>query len=419
MLTIFRNRNYTRLFLASFTSQMGGVIGLTALMFYLLDRYSNQPVYATVTELMLSLPTLAVFFLVGVFADRLDRQQITVYCDWICAVVSLLLLGSLLIDWIPLTFALLFIRSAVKSFFSPAQAALVQGVLVREEYSTAVGLNQMVASLFMLFGSGLGIFCYWTLGITGAILADVISFVISGLLIQSCSLSEQVRMPNGKHSIRDLHIGVIWNDFKTGLRYILQHKLLMALIAGFVLFGIVNGGLSVMQVFLLKYKLAPDNYEQISIYLGIVFGVGFLLGSIVATKLVQKLKPHHMLFLALMVSGGATVTGSLVPTVWLYFICSGLIAMSLPVINVAIGGWVPKIVEPTMMGRVQGWISPLMMLSQSGALLFIATFYPALLTIETLYWMVGGCLITVGVFYLLTLPRFMEAKQPEEVKQPA
>lgn len=96
---------------------MGGTIGITALMFYLLNRYSEKPAYATVTELMLSLPTLAVFFLVGVFADRLDRQRVAKNCDWICAVLSILMLLALVIDVMPIVFTLLFLRGAVKSFF--------------------------------------------------------------------------------------------------------------------------------------------------------------------------------------------------------------------------------------------------------------------------------------------------------------
>ncbi|KML32527.1 hypothetical protein VL14_23380, partial [Cytobacillus firmus] len=86
---IFKNANYVKLFFANFTSQMGSTIGLTAFMFYLLDRFSEQPFYATLTELMFSVPTLAVFFLVGVFADRMDRQKIAYHCDWISALLSI------------------------------------------------------------------------------------------------------------------------------------------------------------------------------------------------------------------------------------------------------------------------------------------------------------------------------------------
>lgn len=160
-----------------------------------------------------------------------------------------------------------------KELFTPAQSSLVQGVLTRDDYATAVGLNQMVTSLFMLFGSGIGIYCYWVIGIYGAILIDAISFFISALLIKSCRMSEEIRMPNGKHNIKDLNISIVMKDFVKGIRYILNHNLLLTLISGFIVFGILNGGLSVMQVFILKYKLAPRNYEEVSIILSIVFGI--------------------------------------------------------------------------------------------------------------------------------------------------
>ncbi|MBR8664602.1 MFS transporter [Bacillus paralicheniformis] len=415
MFSIFQNKNYALLFFASFTSQMGGIIGLTALLFYLLDRFSNQPAYATMTELMLSLPTLAVFFLVGVFADKFDRQKIAKNCDWICMGLSIVLLLSLYLEWMPFTFAVLFLRNAVKSFFTPAQTSLIQGILSENEYSLAVGLNQMVASLFMLFGNGLGVFCYWTLGVEGAVMVDAASFALSGLLIQACRISDAVRMPNGKHSIRQLNIAGIWKDFTLGFTYILNHKLLLALVSGFVLFGVVNGGLSVMQVFILKYKLAPVNYEEMSIVLGIVFGAGFLAGSIAASLLSQKLKLYQLLILALIVCGCATISGSLVKSLWLYMVCSCFIAVSLPSINVAIGGWIPNIVNPKMMGRVQGWIHPLMMLSQSLTLLFIAWLYPAWIALESLYWLVGGSLIAVGVFYMIILPKFLALNRTADV----
>jgi MFS transporter, DHA3 family, macrolide efflux protein len=412
MASVFRERNFTKLFFAAFTSQMGGTIGLTAFMFYLLHRYSNQPVYATITELMFSLPTLAVFFMVGVAADRLDRQKVALYCDWICAGISLLFIISLIIQWIPLTFALLFIRSAVRNFFSPAESAIIQGILTPEDYTTAAGLNQMVSSLFMLFGSGLGIFCYWHFGIRGAILIDVLGFIISGFLIKSCRLSKEVRLPNGYHSLRDLNFSFVLRDFKVGILYILKNKLLVSLICGFIVFGIINGAFSVMQVFILKYKLEPNHYEEYSIVLGIVFGAGVLAGSVIASMLAQKMKLYKMLVLGLLLSGAATAWGALVPSTMLYLISSGAVALSLPMINVAIGGWMPSIVDPKMMGRVQGWVNPLMMMAQSVTLLLIAGFYPKYITVESLFWLVGSCLFLVGIFYSIILPRFIKKNAP-------
>jgi MFS transporter, DHA3 family, macrolide efflux protein len=408
---IFRNRSFSKLFLANFTSHMGSTIGLTAFMFYLLDRFSSQPAYATITELMYSLPMLAVFFLIGVFADRMDRQKIAVYCDWISAGLSLLFLASIYIGWMPFVFGVLFLRSAIQKFFFPAEHGMVQGVLRKEDYTTAAGLNQLVMSLFMLFGNGLGILAYWSIGIYGAIIIDAISFILSAFLIQAAAVPAEARLPNGVHKITDLNIKFVFEDFKKGISYVLSSKLLFSLIIGFFIFGIVNGGFSVMPIFILKYKLAPDMYEEYSIVIGIVFGVGVLIGSFIASLLAQKMKLYHLISIGLIVAGSFTAFSSLANTIWVFLSILFVSALALPLINIGIGGWLPSIIDPKMMGRVQGLISPLNMLSHSLTLAFIAYSFPALLSIEMLYWIVGGCLAIVGVFYMIVLPKLAEENE--------
>ncbi|MGG0719267.1 MFS transporter [Robertmurraya massiliosenegalensis] len=403
---IFQNRNYMRLFLANFTSQLGSTIGLTAFMFYLMDRFTDQPAYASITELMYSLPTLAVFFIVGVLADRMDRQKIAYYCDWMSALLSLTLIITIYVGWMPLIFAVLFLRSAVQKFFFPAEHGMVQGILKKDDYTTAAGLNQLVMSLFMLFGNGLGVFAYWTVGVYGALVVDFLSFVISALLIRACKIHNVVRMPNGKHRFKDLNRKMMLEDFKLGFSYILKNKLLRTLLIGFFVLGIVNGGFSVMPIFMLKYKFAPDMYEQFSIVIGIVFGTGVLIGSFIASLLSQKIKLYHLIIIGLLITGVFVIASSLPNNIIIFMAVIFISSLALPLVNIGIGGWMPSIVDPKMMGRVQGMITPLMMLSQSITLGFITISFPTFLSIEALYWLVGVCIILVGVFYLFTLPKY-------------
>jgi MFS transporter, DHA3 family, macrolide efflux protein len=414
IVTIFKNRNYSLLFFAAFTSQMGSIIGIAAFMLYLLNRFSEQPFYATMAELMYSLPTLFVFFLVGVFADRMDRQKVAAYTDFICVLLSIGLIVTIYIDWMPLTFFLLFLRSAVSKFFHPAEGAMIQGILTKDEYTIAAGLNQMTSSLFMLFGNALGIFIYWNFGIQGAILFDTITYLISALLILSCRISEEIRLPNGNMQWKEISATSIFGDFKEGLSYILKNRLLVYLIIGFFVFGIVNGGLSVMPTYILKYKLAPDTYEQVLIYMGIVFGSSVLVGSILASVLAKKIKLYQMLVIGLLFSGVFVFITGFSSSVFMFLLFNVTIGLSLPILNIAIGGWLPRIVDPKMMGRVQGWLSPIMMLSQSITLGLIMVTFQKSLTIEGLFVLVGGCIFAVGVFYAIVLPKYGEEGYNEE-----
>ncbi|WP_226676948.1 MFS transporter [Rossellomorea aquimaris] len=412
MIEIFKNPIFLKLFFANFTSHMGSVIGLTAFMFYLLDRFSEQPMYASVTEMMYSLPTLVVFFLVGVLADRMDRQKIAYHCDTISAFLTLLLFVAIFIGWLPLIFTVLFLRSGVQKFFFPAEQGILQGVLSKDDYSTAAGLNQMVMSLFMLLGNAVAIFVYWTSGIYGAVAVDFVTFVISAILIKKCAIPEEVRLPNGKHSWKDLNIQSVSKDFTEGMKYILNHKLLLSLIGGFVVFGIVNGGFAVIPIFILKYKLAPGSYEEYSILLGVAFGAGVLIGSIFSSMLTQKFKFHVLIVAGLVISGTFIIAASFAPTTWLFLMIIFIAALGLPLVNIAIGGWMPSIIDPKMMGRVQGWINPLMMLSQSITLGVIAMTFPSVIKVEMLYWLVGGCLLIVAIFYTIILPKYVKEEEP-------
>lgn len=411
--SIFRNANYRRLFSATVTSQMGREIGMTAFAFYLLDRFSQQPVYTTITQMMYSLPTLFVFFIVGVMADRMDRQKIAANSDWISATLSLMFLGAVTFGWMPLIFAILFLRSAVSNFFAPAEGALVQGILQKDEYTTAAGLNQMVMSIFMLFGTALGLIFYRYVGLQGAILVDVIAFLISGWLIRTCKINEVVRLPNGRTKWKELNIRRVVVDFRDGLVYILKNRLLFALIIGFFIFGIVNGGFSVMLMYVMRFKLDPIHYQDAMVLLSIIFGVGILIGSVIASIIAKKMKLYTMIISGVFMTGVLVVLGGLAPNKFLFYFVALGIGLMLGPINVAIGGWMPQIVNPKMMGRVQGWINPLMMLAQSITLGVIAVVFPKWVNVDILFYGVGACLLIVSIFYLIVLPK-LAAKQDQQ-----
>ncbi|WP_088041641.1 MFS transporter [Bacillus sp. EAC] len=416
MFQIFKNRNFAWLFLANFTSQLGSVVGMTAFMLYLLRKFSTQPYYATITELMYTLPMIFVFFLVGVVADRLDRKKIAMYCDFISAFLSMVLLFTIMQDWIVISFGVLFIRSGVSKFFQPAQSSLLQGILTEDQYATSAGLNQLVSSLFMLFGGAIGTVVFWKLGVEAAILIDTASFILSGILIQLAKVGKEITNPNGHHSIKDLNVKMVIKDFKEGIVYIVNHSLLRSLLSGFFLFGVINGGFSVMPSFILKYKLAPDSYEELLIYVGVAFGTGVLAGSIFGSMLAKKIQLPYMIVIGLIISGLCVIVGGFSSNATAYIIWQWIIGFTLPIVNIGIGGWFPKIVEKRMMGRVQGWIQPIILLSQSITLGLITVFYPTILKIEWLHAIVGASLAIVGIYFLIILPKFFTASSTATIE---
>ncbi|WP_409343008.1 MFS transporter [Paenibacillus sp. MBLB4367] len=401
---LFKNAAFTKLFLANFASQLGTVVGNMAFAFYLLDRFGSQPYYATVAELMYSLPTLAVFLFVGVLADRLDRKRIAANSDWIRAGLTLLLLLAVHWNWLVPAFVVLFIRSAVSKFFAPAEMSLLQGIMNEEQYVQAAGLNQTVMGLFMLFGMGLGAGAYHYFGIEGAVTIDGISFLASGALIALCRFAPEVRQPNGKVRIRDLSMRLIVADFRQGFTYIRKHKLLFAIIAGFFLFGIVNGVFAVLPIFTMKYKLSPEHYQSYSALITVFLGIGFLLGSAAGAPLIKRFTKVRVLIAGLLLSGALTLALGMTSNVWLYLSLVLAVGAVLAPVNVVLGGWIPELVEASSMGRVSAWIEPLMMMGQSLALGLVALAFPAVVSVTMLYTIVGVCILAAGGYYWIALP---------------
>ncbi|MFT4413267.1 MFS transporter [Fredinandcohnia humi] len=401
---VFQNRNYRLLFFANFSSQLGTVTGMVAIMFYILDRFSKQPIYATITEMMYALPVLFVFFLTGVLADRYDRQKIAVNCDWINFLLSLLILFSIIIDFFPLVFALLFVRSAVSKFFNPAQSSLIQGVLPKEDYPTGIGLNQMFGSLLFLTGSGIGASLYWGIGINGALLIDAGSFLISGYLISRCKLPEDIRLPNGPSSIKDISFNMIKNDFLSGTKYAFNNKIVLNLLLGILILGITNGAQSVMHIFIMKYKLAPETYEQVQVLLAVALGSGVLIGSLISTRLSKKIPLYSMIIMSFMGTGIILFSQANTQLVWFYLCLQFFQGLCVPLCNIAFFGWLGQIVDKKMIGRVQGLITPLMMLTITIMQVFIALFFPKLISVEVIFIIAGTASFVLGIFYLVTLP---------------
>ncbi|QJC50715.1 MFS transporter [Paenibacillus albicereus] len=411
MKTLFRNPTFCRLFFASVASQLGNVVGNMALAFYFVDRFSSQPALATTAELMYSLPTLAVFWLVGVAADRFDRQRIAAWSDWIRAGLTVLLLLFVLSDLFFLTFLTLFLRSAISKFFGPAEMGLLQSSIEPDQYVQASGLNQMVLGLFMLFGMSLGATAYQFIGIEGAILLDGISFIVSGLLIGWGKFDEKARVPNGAHRLRELRFPLIWQDFREGLRYIAGNRLLVIVISGFLFFGVVNGVFAVLPLFAMKYGLSPETYVVHSSLITVFLGIGVLAGSLLGPTLIRRFSRTRTLIAGLFLAGALIGGLGLAERVEVYFALMLIAGIAIAPINIALGSWIPELVPPQSMGRVNALIEPVLMLGQSMALGIIALAFPAWISVTWLHYGLAAITVGVSTFYLSTLPAMVRSRE--------
>ncbi len=114
----------------------------------------------------------------------------------------------------------------VYNFFSPSEQSMIQGVVESDQYGAAAGVNQMVNSLYALFGVGIATMVYWTFGIYGSILVNTLTFIMSGILIQTISIPEKVRLPNGITKWKEVNLKMLITEFQGGIKYIYRNETL-------------------------------------------------------------------------------------------------------------------------------------------------------------------------------------------------
>lgn len=358
----------------------------------------------SLSQMTNTLPTLIVFMVVGVIADRLDRRLIAIWADWIRAALTFILLVGSFLHSISIMFFTLFVRSAVGNFFLPAESGLMQGILSSEDYAVAVGIEQIQLSMFMLFGTSIGAVFYWAFGVQWAILLDALSYIISALLVATCRIPHEVRLPNGVSHIASLRFRPLMQDFLEGIIYVIRYRLLLNVTLGFFILGIVNGGFAVIPLFLIKYILAPHNYMAMYSLNGIISGAGILIGGLIAPSVSKRVKLYWMFILGLFVGGLLIFGEALASNIYIFLSIGFLFSLSLPFINVPFGGWLPQIIEPKKMGRVNSVISLISTTSTVATLSIIAWIFPRFVTVRDLFFLIGGCTLLTSLYFLLVLP---------------
>ncbi len=216
-----------------------------------------------------------------------------------------------------------------------------------------MGLNQTQMSLFMLFGTALGAFFYWTLGIAGALTVDALGYAGSAILMASSRIDRSVRLPHGESGSSVS----IWRDFVEGIQYVRDYPLLRAVILGFFFLGIVNGGFQVIPLFMMKYRLAPHDYEAMFAVNGMLSGGAVLLGSVLAPGLSKRMPLYSMFVIGFLIGGIVIALEAFSPSIGVFLALDALFFLTVPMVNVPFGAWLPQLVAPERMGRVDALIA--------------------------------------------------------------
>jgi MFS family permease len=307
------NQSFRRLFVAALGSGVGTWFATVALQ---IDVFARTHSTTWVGALLIAnlLPTVVVGFLLGSFVDRLERRRLLIAADLIrgAVFVAMPFVGSA-----SRIVVLALIAGFATAFFRPAVLAGLPNTVGEAELAQANGLLQSADFLTTAIGPILGAVLVAATGPGTAYIANAASFLFSAALL----IGIPARLLQSEQSLSRGHLA----DMREGLSVVIRSPALLTVLVTFTIVMVPAAFLNVAEI-----ALAKDALNAGSIGFGLLWtasGVGLVVGSTTAPRVMTRVGIRSTYPLAIVVFGIGMAASGAAPNIWIAFatmIVSGL-----------------------------------------------------------------------------------------------
>lgn len=401
---LIRNKSFWIVFAAFVLPSASHVLTVYALSFFLLEYYANHPEYVSFAELMSTLPVIAGFLLIGLATDRLHRKHLGLAALAFRLLFAASLLISLSNGWIALVFVMLFCRMFFHKLFTTMEMAIIQGLLPSDDYVKVASLKQLVNGILAVSGSFIALFVYRNYGIEGILLIDCAFTIFAFLLMYWARIPDSVSLPNGRSKSLRQSWHSLLGDIKDGFVYVWSQQLLRSFLLAFMFFGVINALLATLPLYSIRFELTQDTdtYLNYATLYSFLLGLSFVLGSLSSSLWVRRISPKQMIRVAMLIVSVLLTLLGFMQYPWLFFCTIFVVGFFIVMINIQVGGWLPKIVEPTFMGRTYALLDPSALSTKSLGLIFCSWVFPQIVPLFALY-LIFGIVLLLGTFIVWRL----------------
>jgi len=226
------NNSWKKKFFLFWISQAFSLFGSTlvqfALVWWLTRTTGSASILATATAIAI-IPEIVVSPFAGAIIDRSNRKKVMMLADAVIAIATVLLALMFYFDLVQIwhIYVLMFIRAVGGAFHFPAEQASISLMVPGEQLARIAGLNQALRGGVNIIAPPLGALLLELLDVQGTLAVDFITaFIAVGLLFFI-----HIPQPEVSEEQKSLTIKTLAADMLSGLRYILNWKGLVALIA--------------------------------------------------------------------------------------------------------------------------------------------------------------------------------------------
>ena len=298
---VFAQPSFRRLWAAGLVATAGVQVGRIGLLLHLLQQGSSVLGLALLVATK-TLPGALAAPAAGLLVDRLSKRRVMIAADLVRAAC----LGAVVLaPRLEVIYLVAAVESLATALFDPARAAALPLVVRRRDVPRANGFDQSAATVAMVAGPLAGAALFALGGLAAAAGVNACAFAASALLLARVRVRRAAAVP--ALALRPLGM----SDLRAGWSYLARHRAVLQLTVLFFV-SMLCGGVWVPLApsFMREVLGSPD--RLLGLHLG-AFGVGGLVGSLLAPRLGGLVDRGLVLFLALLVEGGQIAAYALVP----------------------------------------------------------------------------------------------------------
>lgn len=280
---LWSNRDFRRLWAAQTVSQFGSQISGLALPLVAIVTLDASTFQVAVLSVLGWAPFFFLSLPAGAWIDRLPRRPILITADWARALALASVPAAYFLDAMTLAqlYAVELVVGTFTVFFDLSYQSYLPSLVERDELSDGNAKLEISRSAAQVAGPGAAGLLVRTLTAPYAILADAVSFLVSGLFLSRIKRVESRPQPSpqGRAGLRA--------EIVEGLRFVLRHPLLRPIVA-----FVAASNLFVNMLFAVFLVYMVRELELSAQTIGIMFSVGnvgSLIGALTATRLARRI----------------------------------------------------------------------------------------------------------------------------------
>ena len=215
------HRNFRIVWLAALGSTIGTWMQNFAQSWLVYDL-AHSNFYKSVDDALAQLPLIVFMMIGGVIADRHDRRKLLTGSQYVQAFSAFVLAALIYTRHVTVwhIFTLSFITGCGQAFGGPAYQSMIPSLVPRKDLPNAIALNSTQFNLSRVLGPVIGDLVRLAIGAAACFALNGLSFFIVIIALTSLHLPPHVPSTTRR---------AIGEDLKTGLSYVLHHRLMLTL----------------------------------------------------------------------------------------------------------------------------------------------------------------------------------------------